>query len=251
MGTAYQVLVEQAKRARRTIGEPTNVPFVADGIYLPSGDGPFPADTFEGSPLTFAVLGDSAAAGLGAESPAQLPAVQLAKGLAEEARRAVHLTTYAIVGATTADLPPQIAQVLLAKPAIALIIIGSNDVTSKLRIKSSAELLGAHVAELTEAGIKTVVGTCPNLSMIKPIAEPLRSLAGAWSTALGKAQEHAVRAAGGRPVSLADLFSPELIRRPREMFSPDRFHPNGQGYELAAALLLAPLCDTAGVLVSL
>ena len=48
-------------------------------------------------------------------------------------------------------------------------------------------------------------------------------------------------------VSLAALMSPEFRQRRDELFSPDRFHPNGAGYELAASVLLAPLCDAAGL----
>jgi hypothetical protein len=44
-------------------------------------------------------------------------------------------------------------------------------------------------------------------------------------------------------VSIAALLSPEFLARPHDLFSADRFHPNGAGYELAANVLLAPLCD--------
>ena len=48
-------------------------------------------------------------------------------------------------------------------------------------------------------------------------------------------------------MSLAALISPEFRQRPDELFSADRFHPNGAGYELAASVLLAPLCDATGL----
>jgi hypothetical protein len=38
------------------------------------------------------------------------------------------------------------------------------------------------------------------------------------------------------------LLAPEFRSRPHELFSADRFHPNGKGYEYAADVLLAPLC---------
>jgi hypothetical protein len=44
-------------------------------------------------------------------------------------------------------------------------------------------------------------------------------------------------------VSIAALLTPEFLARPDELFSADRFHPNGAGYELASSVLLAPLCD--------
>jgi lysophospholipase L1-like esterase len=47
---------------------------------------------------------------------------------------------------------------------------------------------------------------------------------------------------GVAAVSIAALLSPEFLARPHELFSADRFHPNGRGYEFAANVLLAPLC---------
>src|SRR5699024_5940176 len=56
-----------------------------------------------------------------------------------------------------------------------------------------------------------------------------------------------VRRAGGVPVSLAETLAPEFHRRGESLFSPDRFHPNSQGYELAAGLLLPAVCVALGV----
>ena len=52
---------------------------------------------------------------------------------------------------------------------------------------------------------------------------------------------------GARAVAIADLLGPEFMARPGDLFSCDRFHPSGEGYELAAAILLAPLCDAGRV----
>src|SRR5699024_2585582 len=56
-----------------------------------------------------------------------------------------------------------------------------------------------------------------------------------------------VRRASGVPVSLAEPLSPEFHKRGESLFSPDRFHPNSDGYELAAGLLLPAVCTTLGV----
>ena len=100
---------------------------------------------------------------------------------------------------------------------------------------------------LTAAGTAVVVGTCPDLAIIRPIPQPLRSVASNWSLALARAQRAEVRDAGGRVVPLADLLAKEFLARPDELFSDDRFHPSGLGYDLAAGVLLAPLCAEAGV----
>lgn len=243
---AYGLLMEQSRRARQVIGEPDDPPLLGDGVYLPDGSGPLPPDSVE-SPLRFGVLGDSSAAGLGVDGPEQLPGTLLARGLAEESGRPVLLTTYAVVGATTRDLPGQVDQTLGDPPHVALVIIGANDVTEKLKVHTSAALLGVEVRRLREAGIAVVMGTCPDLGAIRPIPQPLRSIARAWSLLLARAQRASVVRAGGIPVALADLLSPEFVARPEELFSSDGFHPNAAGYEAAASVLLAPVCVAAGI----
>jgi hypothetical protein len=75
----------------RWIGEPEEAPLYADGLY---GSG-------SQEPLTLVMLGDSSAAGLGADEPQETPGALLAAGLAEVAGRPVRLHTYARTGAQT------------------------------------------------------------------------------------------------------------------------------------------------------
>lgn len=243
-GAAYGLLNGQAGYARRVIGPPSNEPLRADGIHLPNGEGPVPrADLPDDvEPLRFAVLGDSSAAGLGVDFPSDLPGVRMARGLAEELDRPVELRTYAIVGATSQELAGQVDVVLRTSPDLALIIIGANDVTSKLAVSTSARLLGEAVRRLTAADVPVVVGTCPDLGAIRPIPQPLRSVASRWSLALARAQRREVEANRGYAVPLADLLSPEFLAKPAEFFSPDRFHPSAAGYEAAAEILLPAMC---------
>ncbi|HEY3608802.1 MAG TPA: SGNH/GDSL hydrolase family protein [Pseudonocardiaceae bacterium] len=243
---AYGLLMAQSERARIVIGEPESPPFNADGVYLPDGSGPH-APGVGANPLRFAVLGDSSAAGLGVDEAAQVPGVLLAKAMAEEAGRAVLLTTYAISGATTPDLAGQVDLALAQPPEVALVIVGANDVSELLSIRESARLLGVQLSRLREGGAAVVMGTCPNLGTIRPIPQPLRRLTGMWSLLLAGAQRRAVLRAECTPVVLAELLSPEFFARPDDLFSADRFHPNAAGYEAAAAILLAPLCVAAGV----
>jgi lysophospholipase L1-like esterase len=242
-GAAYGLLNGQSRRARMVIGMPRELPLNADGVYLPDGTGPVAA----ADALSFAMLGDSLAAGVGAERPGQLPGVCLALGLAEETGRPVRLVTHAVSGSRTVDLAAQVDQALISPPDLALVIVGGNDVTTRTGITTSAALLGVQVGRLAAAGTTVVVGTCPDLAVIEPIPQPLRSIASRWCLALGRAQHRELARLGVRAVSLATLLSPEFAVRSAELFSPDRFHPNGAGYELAATMLLAPLCDAAGV----
>jgi lysophospholipase L1-like esterase len=197
--------------------------------------------------LLLCVIGDSSAAGFGVEVPAQLPGVLIAHGLAEETERPVRLGTYAISGSTSRDLAAQVDAVLINPPDVALIIIGANDVTSRLRVNTSAALLATEVTRLRAAGTAVVVGTCPDLGAVEPIPQPLRSIARSWSLALAKAQRRVVERAGGIPVPLADLLAREFLTRPSELFSADRFHPSAAGYEAAAGVLLPAVCSAIGV----
>lgn len=248
-GAAYGLLNEQSRYARRVIGVAHQDPLHGDGLYRPSsttGHNARPLDGGAPQPLRFAVLGDSSAAGLGVDNAAELPGVRLASGLAEELERPIELSTYAIVGSTTKGLAAQVDTVLQDPPRLVLVLIGANDVTSRLRVQVSVELLEAAVHRLTDAGVAVVVGTCPDLGTIRPIPQPLRSVARRWSLALAKEQRRAVESAGGHAVPLADILSPEFLTRPTELFSPDRFHPSAAGYEMASALLLPALCDAIG-----
>jgi lysophospholipase L1-like esterase len=246
-GAAYGLLNEQSRRARRVIGPPENAPLRADGVYLPDGTGPRPRSELPAGsqPLEFAVLGDSSAAGLGVNFPDELPGVRLARGLAEELERPVVLTTYATVGATSEELAAQVDTALVAPPLLALVIVGANDVTSRQAVSTCAQLLGQAVARLRADGVGVVAGTCPDLGAIRPIPQPLRSVARSWSLALAKAQRRRVEEAGGHAVALADLLSPEFLAR-TDFFSPDRFHPSAAGYEAATGILLPVLCAAIG-----
>lgn len=247
-GAAYGLLSEQSRYARRAIGPPDDAPLRADGCYLPDGSGPVPrADLPETSdPVELAVLGDSSAAGLGVELPDELPGVLIARGLAAEVERPVSLTTYAIVGTTSQEIAAQVDALLVDPPRLALVLVGANDVTSRLPVSACAGLLGQTVSRLTDEGIAVVAGTCPDLGAIRPIPQPLRAVASSRSLALGKAQRRAVEQAGGVAVPLADVLSPEFLAHPGEFFSPDRFHPSAAGYVAASAILLPPLCSAVG-----
>jgi lysophospholipase L1-like esterase len=242
----YGLLAEQSRRARRVIGRPHGQPLRADGVYLPDGDGPLPADDprTAGS-LRFAMIGDSSAAGLGVDNPNHLLGVLLAREVATRARRPVRLDTYAVSGSTSHDLAPQIDLTLTNTPDLALIIIGGNDVAAQIQPRRSGELLAEAIQRLREAGIAVVAGTCPDLGVIRAIPQPLRSFARAWSLAIAKQQRRAAQRTGGHAVPLADLLAAEFLSRD-DFFSIDQFHPSAAGYEAAAAVLLPAVCAAVG-----
>ncbi len=131
-------------------------------------------------------------------------------------------------------------------PDAAVIMIGANDVTALNGIGPSARRLHRAVRRLCASGAVVVVGTCPDFGVITAIPQPLRWVARARGLRLARAQAAAVRSAGGVPVPLADLLTPEFRKAPEVLFSQDMFHPSAAGYALAASQLLPALCQRLG-----
>ena len=233
------VLVAEGMLARRTFGPRRESAPYADGYYGPKR---------RGTSLRFVMLGDSVAAGLGADGPLETLGARLAQGLVRAADRPVRFVNVATVGARSADLESQVTRALLLKPHVAVIIIGGNDVTHLTRPQTAVRDLESGVARLVDAGAEVIVGTCPDLGTVKPIREPLRTVARRLSRQLAAAQTIAVVEAGGRSVSLGDLLGPEFDEFPDEMFADDRFHPSSRGYASAAQAILPSALDALGLI---
>jgi len=237
-GSLYAVMKAQAAWARRQIGNATEAPPVADGTY---GGG------LPGEPLALLVLGDSAAAGYGMLEPLDTPPAMLASGLSHIAGRPVRVCSVARVGGQSADLQAQLDRGLTHRPDVAVLVVGVNDVTHTVRPSESVRLLEAAVRRLRGAGVEVVVGTCPDMGTLAPVAQPLREVARRWSRRLAAAQTIAVVEAGGRSVSLGSLLGPSFALAPHELFGPDRFHPSVAGYASMVAALLPSVASAAGV----
>lgn len=218
------------------------VPPGADGVYLPDGAGPLNSDEAPVGTIVLSMLGDSTAVGYGCATADELPGVRLARGVAAALDRPVRVATRGLVGSGAADLSRQITQALPDRPDVAVVVVGANDVSDRIPPQRSARQLGEAVAALRAQGVPVVVGTCPDLGVITPIPQPLRSVVRTWSRTLAALQEKAVRAAGGVPVPIARLVSPHFYGRP-DLFYGDGFHPSGPGYAKAVAALLPKVID--------
>ncbi|RHW28070.1 SGNH/GDSL hydrolase family protein [Nocardioides immobilis] len=226
----YGVLVAEAKLARRTIGEVRDEPPPdATGWYGRGRPGPA---------IRVALLGDSGAAGYGVERVEETPGALIATGVARHADRRVYLRSFCVVGARSSDLAAQVDRALPIEPEVVIIMIGGNDVTHTVLPAQSIRHLSEAVRRLTAAGAKVVVGTCPDLGTIQPIAPPLRQVARVWSRRLAAAQTIATIKEGGRTVSLGSILGPEFAAAPALLFGPDQFHPSAEGYRACANVLL-------------
>lgn len=234
LGTA----VGQGFYAKKAIGVRDKSAPYADGLYGPKQ---------RGTSIRYVMLGDSSAAGLGADSPLESVGARLAQGLVDASGSPVRYINMATVGARSGDLDEQVTRALLIKPHIVTIMIGANDVTHLVPHKKATEALHEAVGRLVDSGAEVVVGTCPNMGTIQPFLEPLRSIAKASSAQLAKQQAIAVIEAGGRAVSFGSLLGPLFASDPQEMFAADRFHPSSVGYAKAAEVLLPSILDSLGI----
>jgi hypothetical protein len=120
----YGLIKAEALLARMAVGIIDDAAPQADGVY---GSAP-------GTPIELLVLGDSSAAGLGADTGLQTIGAILASGVSAFAGRRVRLTNVAVVGAVSGDLGVQVANALdrVPKPDAAVVLIGTNDVTHRI-----------------------------------------------------------------------------------------------------------------------
>ncbi|HKC26933.1 MAG TPA: SGNH/GDSL hydrolase family protein [Jatrophihabitans sp.] len=231
----------EVKLAERRIPVATDPPPAHDDtIWVAAGVSP------ARPPIRVAMLGDSLAAGYGVYRDRDTPGAQIAIGISEAARRPVHITNVAVVGAESPDLMPQLDALKGMHPELAVLMIGANDVTERTKPSVAVPYVEDAVRRLRDMGAEVVVCTCPDLGTIRPLAQPLRAFARRLSRQMAKEQTVAVVRAGGRTVSLGDLLGP-LFMTHMEFFSEDRFHPSAAGYGEAARAVLPSCLDALGL----
>jgi len=228
---AVEILRRQAAVARRRIGK-------ALGEVAPDADRVW-RKKYGGEPLQMLVLGDSIAAGLGAERRKDTLGGRVARGVAKALQRPVRLRVGAVVGSETSALAAQLDALPDGyRPGVTVVVVGGNDVTHRVPTAVSVRHLVDAVDRLHALGSVVVVGTCPDLGALRPVPQPLRVLGARASRQLAAAQSVAVRRAGAHAVSLADVVGPFFISYPEEAFSLDRFHPSALGYRRTAKALV-------------
>lgn len=225
----YGFLVGEAMLARRAIGTTDERPPSPDGLY---------GDDLPGRTIRVLVLGDSAAVGYGVTRADATPSAMIGVGLAHVMDAPVEVQCRAVVGAQTADLMGQIDLDPDWHPDVAVIVVGTNDVTHNVAPRTSARLLSMVVRRLVAEDCDVIVGTCPDLGTVQPIMQPLRSVARKLSRAIARRQTIAVVEAGGRAVSLGDLLGTMFAEKRDVMFGADRFHPSETGYANMVSVLV-------------
>ncbi len=204
-----------------------------DSDSAPAIDGQF-GDT-AGREVRLVLLGDSTGAGTGVDAVGETVGGQLARRLARRGWR-VQLAGVAISGSRCRDLGPQVSRALLGRPDVAVICIGANDALRGATLPAIRSDLGTAVDRLQAAGVRTVVGTCPDLGAARALAQPLRALAGRWGRRVAAAEAASTVRSGGVPVDIGRLTGP-IFRADPGTLSEDCFHPSADGYRLWAEVL--------------
>jgi lysophospholipase L1-like esterase len=200
--------------------------------YLPTSPALELGGTFgppDGRPLTFVVLGDSTAAGLGAGSPEHAYATVLSERLGERGWR-VELIAHGISGARVKDVLVDQAPLAEAVDAdLVFVGIGANDATHLTTLGSIRKNMALVIDRLLATGATVVVAGPPDMRAHAWL-EPLRSIVG-WRGRQVAAAIGDVAAERGVPVvPLAELAGPYFASNPEDAYASDDFHPGPGGY---------------------
>jgi lysophospholipase L1-like esterase len=184
--------------------------------------------TGSGSPLRLAVLGESTAAGCGADTHDTGFTGHLARELAELTRRPVDWQVVGQYGATARDIRHDLLPQLSSELDVAVLLAGANDVLHRTKASRWAENLAAVIDGL--AARQIVVSGIPPFEVF-PALPPLLARYLAERANRLDAMSRRVCAARSH-VTWLDLA--DLLPRRADYFASDRFHPSASGYQLWA-----------------
>lgn len=183
--------------------------------------------------LRYAVMGDSTAAGQGADYDQGI-AARSAKHLAKN--QPVTMVNFGRSGAKTADvLQNQLPEAVKVQPDLVLVSTGANDVTTLARPRKAKRDLRKIVDKLIEANcsVKIVITGAPDMGSIPRFAQPLRFVAGLATIRYNRI---VLPLADEKNITLAPIAAEtgQTFRENPDLFANDKFHPNEEGYALWA-----------------
>lgn len=212
-------------------------------IRLPEAAGPREGSAGSGPRLRLLVLGDSAAAGVGAATQDEALVGRLRERLAT--RHAVEWRLLARSGDTAADALGALDALGAAPVDVALTSIGVNDVIERTPRARFARTMRTIVARLAEAGARRIVlSGLPPMERFPALPQPLRAVVGARARALDAELAAVAEATGATHLPLAFLAGLGAAH-----MAPDGFHPGPVLYDAWAAAahrLLTDGADAAG-----
>ncbi len=189
-----------------------------------------------GTPIHYVVLGDSTAAGIGADYEQGI-VLGTARHLA--ASRRVEVVNLAVSGARFRDvILDQLPRVRSVNPDLVLLDVGANDVTHLTSLRSVRRDLDEILRSLITANcdVRIVVTGAPDMGSPPRIPFFLRAIASRRAHRINILAMRAVTELGLEFAPIAERTGP-AFRADRTLFSPDLFHPNTRGYALWVPVL--------------
>ncbi|MAA64314.1 MAG: lipase [Alteromonadaceae bacterium] len=227
--TLAPALLYQGKRVRATTPR------------LPEASGPRAGQAGKGPSLHLLILGDSAAAGVGAKDQSIALSGQLVDRLSQHYQ--VHWTLEALTGRKVADyLPPPDATTETAAshlPScdadIVVVSLGVNDVTSKCSVSGWLKQVDRLIAGINQqyAPDRILFTAVPPMERFPVLPQPLRRYLGERARAFNMGL---ARRVGGYPN--VDLIGVQFENGP-DVMATDGFHPGPGGYRMWAETLAA------------
>ncbi|SFL91012.1 SGNH/GDSL hydrolase family protein [Marinobacter zhejiangensis] len=207
-------LLIQGRRVRR------------DTPRLPEPPGERHGQQGEGAPLRVLILGDSAAAGVGARHQDEALSGRLVTALAE--RHRVSWTLLAQTGRTSSDVLTALAEQPTESYDVALVSVGVNDVTGRTGTRDWQANLGALVADLrTRLNVRYILFTAvPPMGRFPALPQPLRWYLGLRADQLNGLLQSVCAAEAGCDY-LAVPFPLDA-----NLMASDGFHPGRDAYTL-------------------
>ena len=201
----------------------------------------FPRDYFVGKTtaptVTYLVMGDSTAAGWGAQNVRESFALRVAQAVANRGFR-VRVVNVAVGGARLEDvLQGQIAS-LKVQPQLVTVSIGANDATHGTgEIEYSNQLKQLFVALQKSSAQTVLVANTPDMFQVPALPLPLAIVAGNRTRRQNIVLQNAAR---NSSIEIVDLHKRGKLvyKRDHELYARDLFHPSGKGYTLWAQLFI-------------
>lgn len=195
--------------------------------------------------VTYLVLGDSTAAGVGGEYEQGI-----ARATTRELERTQQVTmhNFAVSGARINDvLEEQLPRAAHVRPDLVLLSVGANDVTHLTSIRSMRANLRELVRRLHAINpeVAIVITGSPDMGSPPRVPRLLRGLASWRTKQVNRMFVEEAKALGLTFAPIAAETGP-LFRRDRSLFAADRFHPNERGYATWTPVLNRALATALG-----
>lgn len=229
------------------------LPLIAGGLLLPVAllgaevllaqrgprltDAPLALDRPTSDPNARQVvwLGDSTAAGVGADAPGALPSVVADRTPAAAER----LVVLARSGATVADVvEEQLPELSTMRPDMIYVSVGANDVTALTRTRTFRRSYRSLLDALPKQADVVLLGV-PDMGAPPRLAQPLRAIAGWRGRTLDAVVRDLAAERGSTYIDIAGATGSKMRSDTSRYFAADRYHPSPDGYALWADAVIA------------